>query len=172
MLRRAEIAQARVRLADEAFHERRSKPRLPDTCLAGKQHHLAFTPLCPRPAPKKQFEFFFPPDQRGQTRRVQCLEAAFRRTSPQRRPGSHRPGDTLEVLRPEVLKLEQIAKELPRSFSDDHHVRLGNPLQTRREVRRLADDAALLRLSRSDQVADDDQSGGDTNAGLQGNRRS
>ena len=30
-------------------------------------------------------------------------------------------------------------------------------LQARREVRRLADDAALLRVSRADQVADDDQ---------------
>src|SRR5450755_4844080 len=102
---------------------------------------------------------------------MQCLEATFRRTSPQRRPGSHRPGNTLEVFRPEVLELKQIAKESPGSFSDDHHVRLVNPLQTRREVRGLTDDAALLRLSRSDQVADDDQSGGDTNAGLQGNRR-
>ena len=53
-------------------------------------------------------------------------------------------------------------------FSDDDRVRLGNALQTRREVRRLTDDAVLLRLSRSDQVADDDQSGGDANAGLQG----
>jgi hypothetical protein len=156
-----------VRLADEAFHERRSKPRLPDTCLAGKQHHLTFTPLCPRPAPKKQFEFFFPPDQRGQTRRVQCLEAAFRRTSPQRRPGSHRPDDTLEVFRPEVLELKQIAKESPGSFSDDHHVRLGDPLQTRREVRGLTDDAALLRFTRADQVADHDQPSGYANASLQ-----
>ena len=99
--------------------------------------------------------------------RVQCLEAAFRRTRPQRRPGSHRPGDTLEVFRPEVLELKQIAKELPGAFSDDHLFGSATPLQTRREVRRLADDAALLRRTRSDQVADDDQSGGDTNAGLQ-----
>ena len=170
VLRRAEIAQARVRFAGEAFQKRRREPRLADTGLAGEQHHLAFAGLCPRPAPKKQFEFFFPPDQGGQTRRVQCLEAAFRRTRPQRRPGSHRPGDTLEVLRPEVLELEQIAEELPGAFGDDHRVRLGDPLQTRRKVRRLADDAALLRLSRSDQVADDDQSGGNANAGLQGSR--
>ena len=98
---------------------------------------------------------------------MQRLEAAFHRTRPQRRPGPHRPGDTLEVLRAEVLELEQIAEKLSRALSDDHRVRLGDPLQTRREVRRLADDAALLRLTRSDQVADHDQPGGDANAGLQ-----
>ena len=87
---------------------------------------------------------------------MQRLEAAFRRTRPQRRPGPHRPGDALEVLGPEVLKLEQIAEEFSRALSDDDRVRLGNPLQARREVRCLADNAALLRLTRADQVADDD----------------
>ena len=75
----------------------------------------------------------------------------------QRRPGPHRPGDALEVFWSEVLKLEQIAEKLSRAFCDDDHVRLGNALQARGEVRRLADDAALLRLTRSDQVADYDQ---------------
>ena len=51
--------------------------------------------------------------------------------------------------------------------ADDDHVRLGDPLQARREVRRLADDAALLRLPRSDQVADHDQPGRNADAGLQ-----
>ena len=95
------------------------------------------------------------------------LEAAFRRTRPQRREGPHRPGDALEVLGPEVLKLEQIAEKFPRALGNDHHVRLGDALQTRREVRRLADDAALLRLARSDQVADDNQPGRNADAGLQ-----
>jgi hypothetical protein len=48
---------------------------------------------------------------------------------------------------------------------------LGSAKQARREVRGLTDDAVLLRLSRSDQLADDDQSSGDTNTGLQGNWR-
>ena len=43
-------------------------------------------------------------------------------------------------------------------------------LQPRREVRRLADDAALLRLARADQVADDDQPGRDADTGLQRQR--
>jgi hypothetical protein len=72
-----------MRFAGWAFQKRGRDPRLPDTCLAGEQHHLAFTPLCPRPAPKKQFEFFFASDQRGQTRRVQCLELSGRRPFPE-----------------------------------------------------------------------------------------
>ena len=100
VLRRAEIAQPRVRFAGEAFQQRRREPRFADAGLAGEQHHLAFAALRPGPAPQQQFEFFFPPDQRGQAARVQRLEAAFRRTRPQRRPGPRRPGDALEVLAP------------------------------------------------------------------------
>ena len=63
----------------------------------------------------------------------------------------------LRSLCAEVLQLEQIAEKLSRALGDDDRVRLGNALQTCREVRRLADNAALLRLSRSDQIADHDQ---------------
>jgi hypothetical protein len=54
------------------------------------------------------------------------------------------------------------ATESPKSF-----VRLSDALQARCKVRRLTDDAALLRLSQSDQIADYDQASGDTDAGLQ-----
>src|SRR5438132_3223454 len=42
--------------------------------------------------------------------------------------GSHRPRNTLEVLCPEVLKLEQIAKKPTGVFGEDHHVWLSNAL--------------------------------------------
>ena len=77
---------------------------------------------------------------------MQRLEAAFHRTRPQRRPGPHRPGDALEVLGPEIPELEEIAEKLSRALRDNDRVRLGNRLQTRRKVRRLADDRLLLRL--------------------------
>ena len=101
---------------------------------------------------------------------MQRLEAALHRTRPQRRPGPRRPGDALEVLCPEVLELEEIAEKPPRAVGDDDHVRLGDALQARREVRRLADDAALLRFARADEVADDDQPGRDADAHLQAER--
>ena len=129
-----------MRFGGEAFQKRGREPRFADAGLAGEQHHLAFAGLCPRPAPQQQFEFFFPPDERGQAGRVQRLEAAFHGTRPQRRPGPHRPGDALEVLGPEVLQLEEIAEQPSRAVGDDDRVRLGQRLQARREVRRLADD--------------------------------
>jgi hypothetical protein len=39
----------------------------------------------------------------------------------------------------EVLQLEQIAEKLSSAFGDNHHVRLGDALQARRKVWRLAD---------------------------------
>ena len=75
------------------------------------------------------------------------LEAALNRAGPQRGPGMYWLRDALDFLGPEVLKLEQIAEELPRALRDDDCVWLGNPLQTCRKVRRIADDASLLCLS-------------------------
>src|SRR5271156_4016938 len=66
---------------------------------AARLHHRRQTTVA-----KQQFEFFFAPDKIGQSARVHRLEAAFRRTFPQRRPGSHRPYDTLEVLGSKVVK--------------------------------------------------------------------
>ena len=86
----------------------------------------------------------------------------------QRRPGSHRPCDALEVLCSEVLKLEQIAHELSSALGNDDAVRLRNALQACRKVRRLADDGLLLRSARADQVADDHQSRCDADTRLQG----
>ena len=73
----------------------------------------------------------------------------------------------LRSFAPRSCKLEEIAEKPSRALGDDDRVRLGDALQARREVRRLADDAALLRLARSDQVADHDQPGGNADAGLQ-----
>jgi hypothetical protein len=53
-LRRAAMAQARVRFGGEAFQKCGREPRFPDTCLALEQHDLAFARLCPVPAPNKQ----------------------------------------------------------------------------------------------------------------------
>jgi len=100
VLRRAEIAEARVQLGGEVFQQRSCEPRFPDAGLARKQHHLALACLCPEPATKKQLGFFFPPDENGQTGRVQRLEAACHGTRAQHCPGPRQPGDALEVSRP------------------------------------------------------------------------
>src|SRR6516162_429766 len=102
---------------------------------------------------------------------MQCLEAAFDRARPQRHPGAQWLGDALKVSGTEVLELEEIAEKPARRFGNDHRIWLGNPLQPRCKVWRLADDAAFMRLARSDQIADNDQPSSDANPGLQRNRR-
>ena len=77
VLRRAEVSQARVRLASKAFQERSRQSRLADARFTGEQHDLPFAGLCFRPAPQQQFEFFFTPDKLGQAGCVQSLEAAL-----------------------------------------------------------------------------------------------
>ena len=99
-----------------------------------------------RPAPQQQFEFFLATNELCQFARVQCLETALHRTRSQRRPGTHRPRDALEVLCPKVLQIEEIAEQLPRALRHDNGI----------WFRRLSDDAALLRVARSNQVADYD----------------
>jgi hypothetical protein len=97
---------------------------------------------------------------------VQGVKAAPHRTRPQRSPGPRRPGDALEVPGPEVLQLEEIAEQPSRAVGDDDGIRLGQSLQARREVWRLADDRLLLCRTRADQVADHDKPGGDADPHL------
>ena len=78
---------------------------------------------------------------------MQRLEATRAGTDPKRREGACRPGNALELLRAEVPKLEQVTQQLARALGDGDGVGLCNPLQPRGEVRRVADDAPLLRLS-------------------------
>ena len=65
------------------------------------------------------------------------------------------------------MLLEQIAEKVTRAFGDHDRVRPGSPLQTRRQVRRIANDAALLRLTRPYEVADYDQASRDADASLE-----
>ena len=115
MLWRAEVSHPRVRLAFQMLLQRHRQSRLADARFAREQHHLAFAGLCFRPPPHQQFEFFFSTDKLGQAARVKSIEAAFHGSGSQCHPSSHRPCDTLEVPGSEVLKLEQVAKELSRT---------------------------------------------------------
>jgi len=113
----------------------------------------------------------FPSDQSSQAACVQRLEATFDGTCPQHRPHANRSGNAFELFYRQLLELEQIAEKLSRAFGDYHHVRSGESLQTRRQVWRLTDDAALLRASCVDQIADNDYAGGNANARLQRSAR-
>ena len=79
-------------------------------------------------------------------------------------------GKAGERLRPEIGELEQPADLPARALGDDERVRRGQRLQPGGEVRRLADDPALLRRTRADQIADHDEPGGDAEPHAQASR--
>ena len=68
-----------MRLVSDGFQQRCGQPRFADPALAGNKNNLTFAGLCIRPAAQQQFEFFIPPDERGQAACMQRLEAAFDR---------------------------------------------------------------------------------------------
>jgi hypothetical protein len=156
-----------MRFDSEALKQCRREPRFADAGLTGQEHDLAFA--CPRlrPAPQQKIKFLFPTNKLGQSARMQCFEAAFDQRWSQDSPGSHRLGDALDVFGSEVLKIEQIAEKFARALRDDDHVRFGDALQTRGNIRGLTDNRLLLSGTRSDQVANDDQAGGNTHSRLQ-----
>jgi len=119
------------------------------------------------PAPQQQLKFFFPPDESGQAARVEPLETALDPALAQRGPHTDGLGDALEVLQPEIPEFEELAEQSSRPVGDDDPIRLRYPLQARREIRRLADDAALPRLARADEIADHNQTGRDPDAHMQ-----
>src|ERR1700737_4184621 len=88
MLRRAEVAQARMRLGGEAFQKFGCKPRFTDPRLTGQQHDLASTALDLRPGLNEQFELFLRADGGSTPARVQRLEATSHETRPPRRVGA------------------------------------------------------------------------------------
>jgi hypothetical protein len=76
-------------------------------------------------------------------------------------PGRYRSREAARFNRAEITVFEQSASEPPRSFVDQNRVWRCQGLQTRGEVRRLADYVVLGSLS-----ADDDHARGDADARL------
>ena len=64
MMRRTEIAQPGVRLADEPLHEGLSDARFSDPGLAADQHDLPVATVGLRPAAQQQVDLLVPADQR------------------------------------------------------------------------------------------------------------
>src|SRR5215472_4363808 len=76
-------------------------------------------------------------------------------------------GETGERLRPEILDFEQGADLSPGAVGNDHGAGPGQRLQTGGEVWALADDAALLPSTGTDQIANDDEASGDADPHVQ-----
>src|SRR6478736_2454819 len=142
-----------MRVALDLLLEGESKARLSDAWLSVDQCQLAVASLGLVPASLQQPKFLFAADELGRFR-MQCFEAALDRTWPPHRESFHRPRNPLELLWPEVLQLEKIAKEPARALRYDYHVRLGDALKACGEVRRLAYNIVLLRFAGPHKIPD------------------
>ena len=161
---RAGIADGRLRLAMQPLTQRKYQPRFANSGFAGNKGDLPASLLSLPPAREHKVEFLTAADERCQPCAVQRLEPAFGVAFPEDAPGPHRLGEALERGRREPRELEQIADEAPRAIGDDHRAGFGEPLQPRRQIRRLSRYPPLLRLARANKIADDHQPCGDSNA--------
>ena len=140
---------------------------LADARLARQQHHLAFAVLRQVPALHQQAEFVLAADKTGQPAAPHRFEAALGCRHPRDRPGLDRLGETLDLVPAERAQLEPIANQPARGRGDHHRGGLGQRLQSRGQVRRLADHRLLLCGTFADEIADHDQPGGDADADLE-----
>src|SRR6516165_2062900 len=161
MMRRAEVAQPEVRLAGQPLQKCAGQSRLADTGLANQQQDPAFALLGLTPAAAQQLKFFLAPDQRGQGDLVLRLKPAFDRALGQHLPSSDMFVKPFESYTAKLAVVEVAAGQPPRARRDNHPARVCQRLQTRREIGGFTADSALLRLARSSQVADDEETGGD-----------
>ena len=166
MMRLAEVAQAGMGIVLDVIFQRRGQARLADAGLAGQQHHAAFAVLDLLPSPQQQLHFLVAADQRGLGCRAEGLEAARDGALAQHAPSADRVLEALELRRLDGLVFEQIAGEAARGGGDDDGIRRCGRLQPRREVRRFADDVALLRFTGADEFADNHEAGGEADAHL------
>ena len=89
------------------------------------------------------------------------LEAALVLALAQHAPHAERFGDALHRPLAEECVIEELAQEPARDAGDEHAMRFGERLQPGGEIGRVADDGLLLRGAAADDLADDDEAGGD-----------
>src|SRR5580700_1372380 len=113
VMRRAEIAQASMRLVLQARRKRRDHPRLADAGLARDQHNLAVAGLGALPAPQQEIDLLVAADQRGQRGCAPRLEAADACRLAADLPTLHGLGVAADCDRVQLAAFEQIAEQMP-----------------------------------------------------------
>ena len=125
------------------------------------QYDLAAAVATAFPGPHQQPHLLLAPDKRGGTPGPGCGRPALDIPRRQDAPDRHRLGEPLQLIGPQIFEVEVIAEHRARGRTDNDLVWLRQCLQTRRQVRRLADDRGLRCRSFADLIADDDRPGGD-----------
>ena len=96
------------------------------------------------------------PDQRREALAVQRLETTLGTALTFDPPGRQRLGEALEPARAEVRQLKQATHEPPRRLADNHCAGLGQRLEPRREIRRLADHRLIPGRTLADEIEVDE----------------
>jgi hypothetical protein len=164
MIGRTLIAQPRVRLVRDLLDEPGGKARFANARLAGNQHDLALS--CPGPALSLEQigALVLAPDEPGEPRGMRRFEPALALRNPDRRPGFDRFGEALDGVLSEIAKAEHVAEQPTRRRRQDDAPGLGETLQPRGQIGRVADHGLFLRRPLADDVADDDEARGDADA--------
>jgi len=160
---RALIAQPRVRLALDLGSELSGEPRLADAGLARGHDNLAGAGPGLAQAVAQYRTLRRPSDEVGDPA-ARRLEAAFGYGDVLDREGLDRLRKALCYLPAEIAQPEYIADQAARGAGEDDLPGLRKSLQARGEVWGLADHRLLLRRAFADQIADDDQPSGNTDA--------
>src|SRR6516162_1965573 len=141
--------------------KRRAADRHPDLVLAGRlsqtlhqagladpglpldQHDLAAAMASTVPGPQQQPHLLLAADEGCRTPGPGCGKPALDIPRRHDAPGRHRLGEPLQLIGPQICEVEVIAEHRAGGRADDDLVRLRQCLETRRQVRRLADDCGL-----------------------------
>ena len=119
------------------------------------------------PATQQHLDFLVAPDGRRQSGFVLCLETAFHFGRAQNLPGRYWLRPSLKRDRAEIAAFEMPIGEVVRTLGNQYRPGIGERLQARSQVRRLADDRLLLRRAFAGQVSHHHHAGRDANANLQ-----
>ena len=167
VVRRALIPGRHMRRVADPLAQRREHARLADAGLAREQRDLALALGRVAPSVQQQRDLALSSDERGHAMRSRRLEPADVLGLPHDRPGGSGRVEPLQRLESEGLQFERPAQQPTSGLGDEHAPRLGQGLQTRRQIGRVADHGLFLRRSRSDEIADDDDAGRYADADLQ-----
>jgi hypothetical protein len=171
---RAEPQQRLVRHPGQPVLQRRHQARLADPRLAREHHHLPLSGRRPLPASEEQLQLLFASHERSEGPGAAGLErfgSALDHAPAERPPGAHRVRHAPQPGLAEVGALEQRSREAPGRLVEHHRPGLGQALQPRREVGRLARHAALARLALAHDLAHHHRPGGDPDPGGERARR-
>jgi hypothetical protein len=165
---RAEVSETNVRLTAKELLQGGSQARFADAGLSREKQHSPVTRFRLLPATLQQLEFLRASDERRQRGiRAERFETARDRAGAEHLPGTDRLGESLDLGEPKIAIIKKAADELARARCDDHRAWFGERLQPGRKIRRFAHYTVLARLTRPDEIADDNQTRCDADAHLE-----